>query len=39
MSPPFVISESEIDRLVEVLDGAIARVGGELRRGEGDGTA
>ena len=31
ISPPFVISESEIDRLVEALDRAIARVGSQIR--------
>jgi len=32
MSPPFVISERQIDRIVEVLYGAIESVGGQLRR-------
>jgi adenosylmethionine-8-amino-7-oxononanoate aminotransferase len=31
ISPPFVISEAQIDRIVEVLDGAIARVEKQLR--------
>jgi adenosylmethionine-8-amino-7-oxononanoate aminotransferase len=30
MSPPFVITERQIDRAVEVLDGAIGRVAAEL---------
>jgi len=32
MSPPFVISEQQIDRIVDALDRAIATVSGELRR-------
>src|SRR6266550_1940582 len=32
MSPPFVISEQQIDRIVEVLRGAIQSVGSQLRR-------
>ena len=32
MSPPFVITEAEIDRLVGALDTAVDRVGAELRR-------
>ena len=32
ISPPFVISEQEIDRIVEVLDGAIGRLAEELRK-------
>jgi adenosylmethionine-8-amino-7-oxononanoate aminotransferase len=32
ISPPFVITEQEIDRIVDALDGAIAKVGSELRR-------
>jgi putrescine---pyruvate transaminase len=32
ISPPFVITEQEIDRIVDALDGAIAHVGSELRR-------
>jgi len=32
MSPPFVISEPEIDRIVEVLHGAIEKVGTQLRQ-------
>jgi len=32
MSPPFVISEKQIDHIVEVLHGAIQSVGGQLRR-------
>jgi putrescine aminotransferase len=32
MSPPFVISEPEIDRIVDVLHGAIEKVGTELRQ-------
>jgi putrescine---pyruvate transaminase len=32
MSPPFVISEKQIDNIVEVLYGAIQSVGGQLRR-------
>jgi adenosylmethionine-8-amino-7-oxononanoate aminotransferase len=31
MSPPFVISNEQIDTLVSVLDRAIARVGKELK--------
>ena len=30
MSPPLVITEAEVDRTVEVLDRALARVGGEI---------
>jgi adenosylmethionine-8-amino-7-oxononanoate aminotransferase len=30
MSPPFVISNEQIDRMVSVLDSAIAKVEGEL---------
>jgi adenosylmethionine-8-amino-7-oxononanoate aminotransferase len=30
MSPPFVISEAQIDRIVSVLDGAITRIAKEL---------
>jgi 4-aminobutyrate--pyruvate transaminase len=33
MSPPFVISDEQIDRMVAVLDKAIARVGKELKAG------
>ena len=33
MSPPFVISDEQIDRMVAVLDRAIARVGQELKAG------
>jgi len=33
MSPPFVISDEQIDRMVAVLDKAIARVGVELKAG------
>ena len=32
ISPPFVISEQQIDRLVDVLHSAIERVGSQLRR-------
>jgi len=32
MSPPFVISEKQIDHIVEVLYAAIQSVGGQLRR-------
>ena len=32
MSPPFVISEQQIDRIVDVLHGAIQHVGSQLRR-------
>ena len=32
ISPPFVISEKQIDRIVEVLDGAIGRLAEELRK-------
>ena len=32
ISPPFVISEQQIDRIVEVLHGAIESVGSQLRR-------
>src|SRR5256885_189819 len=32
MSPPFVISEREIDRMVDVLSSSIERAGSELRR-------
>jgi adenosylmethionine-8-amino-7-oxononanoate aminotransferase len=32
MSPPFVISEEQIDRMVLVLDQAIARVAKELTK-------
>ena len=32
ISPPFVISEKQIDHIVEVLHGAIESVGGQLRR-------
>jgi len=32
MSPPFVISEREIDPMVDVLSSSIERVGSELRR-------
>jgi len=32
ISPPFVISEHQIDRIVEVLHGAIQSVGNQLRR-------
>jgi putrescine---pyruvate transaminase len=32
MSPPFVISEQQIDRIVDALDRSIATVSGELRR-------
>ena len=31
MSPPFVISEAEIDRIVDVLNSAIAQVGSQIR--------
>jgi adenosylmethionine-8-amino-7-oxononanoate aminotransferase len=33
MSPPFVISDEQIDRMVAVLDGSIARVEKELKAG------
>ena len=32
MSPPFVISERQIDRVVDVLSSSIERVGTQLRR-------